>query len=53
MNVAAEQSFTAPIALKGKAEPANLDIEIAILGGILADPLAYDRVSDIAAARQF
>lgn len=57
MNIAVKQTekvtqFAPPIA-KGREEPQNIDVEVAILGGILGDPLAYDRVSDIIAPRHF
>jgi replicative DNA helicase len=52
MNVAAKQ-FAAPIVLKGREEPQNTDLEVAILGGILCDPLAYDRVCDTLLPRHF
>jgi replicative DNA helicase len=52
MNLTAAQ-FAPPVVLKGREEPQNTDIEIAILGGILGDPLAYDRVSGITTAKHF
>lgn len=44
MNVALKHEQKAIPQLKGRPEPANVDLETAILGGLLVDPHAYDRV---------
>jgi len=45
--------FSPPIVLKGRDEPQNVDAEVAVLGGILCDSLAYDRVADTLEPRHF